>query len=64
MVSIPHTKKQLRKPRHLRSVRVSITLAPALIAAAEAIVRQHQYNGISDYIQARIRHDAGIELAA
>lgn len=44
-------------------VRTNITLPPRLLEAAHAIVRERGFVGLSDYIQARIRADAGLDLA-
>jgi hypothetical protein len=50
------------KRRHEKAVRVNITIQPLLFNASEELVKKYGFNGLSDYIQARIRQDAGLEL--
>lgn len=60
-VTIGLTNKTARKtPKH-KVVRANITLPPRLWEAAQALVTNGGYVGLSDYVQARIRRDAGLE---
>jgi len=51
----------LKKKPHARSIRTTISLTPVLFDAGQDLVRRHGYSGLSDYIQARIRTDAGLD---
>jgi Arc/MetJ-type ribon-helix-helix transcriptional regulator len=50
----------LKKP-HARSIRTTITLTPVLFDACRELVRKGGYNGLSDYLQAKIRRDAKLD---
>lgn len=49
------------KPREERAVRVNLSIHPRLLSALPDLLRKGGYNGLSDYVQARIRRDAGLE---
>lgn len=53
----------LHKTERQKVIRTNITLPPRLLEAAHAIVKQRGFVGLSDYIQARIRSDAGLDLS-
>lgn len=50
-----------RKAQQKRVIRANITLPPRLWEAAQSLVSKGGYVGLSDYVQARIRRDAGLE---
>lgn len=54
-------RKTLLKPREDKVIRVNVSIHPRLIAVVPEILRRGGYSGLSDYIQARIRQDAGLE---
>jgi hypothetical protein len=45
----------------IKAVRTNITLHPVLWGHAHSLVTARGYNGLSDYFQACIRRDAGLE---
>lgn len=51
-----------RKYRHQKAVPVNLTVPPLLHEEMLKIIRQHGFNGPSDYFQARIRLDGGLLL--
>ena len=51
------------KRLHQRAVRTTVTLPPALFDASREIILRYGYTGLSDYLQARIRRDSGMESA-
>jgi hypothetical protein len=51
----------IRKRHGLKAVRTNITLHPVLWDHAHTLVSARGYNGLSDYFQACIRRDAGLE---
>ncbi len=59
-----HRTAYQRKRVHERAVRVNITLPPALFGYCSTIVQKHGFSGISDYLAASIRRDAGLDLNA
>ena len=63
MVVAKTVHQDLKLPRE-KVVRTNITLPPRLWEAAQNIVRERGYVGLSDYIQARIRSDAGLDSFA
>lgn len=58
----PHQKA--RKRGSEKAVRRNISLPPELDRMADQIAAKYAYSSFSDYVQARLRKDAGIELAA
>lgn len=50
------------KPSEERAVRTTVSLSPKIWAAGLELVRRGGYTGISDYLQDRIRHDAGLSI--
>jgi hypothetical protein len=54
----------IRKARYKRAVRTTITLPPALFEASREVIHKRGFVGLSDYVQARLRADAGLDLAA
>jgi hypothetical protein len=54
--------KTQKKRDHQRAVRTCVTLHPTLFDVCPELFRKHGYSGLSDYIQAKIRQDAGLEL--
>ncbi len=52
------------KRENEKSVRVNITVPPALMSVVPDIIKKHGFSCFADYIQARIRKDAGLEIAA
>ena len=52
-----------RKRQHHRVVRTTVSLTPALFDASREIIARYGYTGLSDYLQARIRRDSGLESA-
>ena len=52
-----------RKTRHQTAIPVNITLPPVLHGKLLILVQSHGFTGPSDYFQARIRSDAGLDLA-
>lgn len=57
-------KPRLGKRASECAVRRNISLPPELDRLAEAVTRKYCFASFSDYIQARLRKDAGIELAS
>lgn len=53
-----------RKRRYQRAVRFNVTLPPSLVPRLERLILRHSFNGPSDYLQARIRKDTGLDLKA
>jgi hypothetical protein len=51
----------IRKRHAFKAVRTNITLHPVLWDHAHTLVLARGYNGLSDYFQACIRRDAGLE---
>ena len=51
-----------RKNRYETSVPVNITLPPLLHEKLSELVKAKGFSGPSDYVQARIRLDAGLTL--
>lgn len=49
------------KPEHRKVLRINITLPPKLYDAAEDLVKDGGYTGLSDYFQAKIRRDAKLD---
>ena len=47
-----------------KAVRANITIHPVLWDHAQSLVSARGYNGLSDYFQACIRKDAGLESQA
>lgn len=54
--------KTTRKPTYKKVVRVNITLPPKLHEASESVFTKFGFSGLSDYVQGRLRKDAGLEL--
>lgn len=54
--------KTKRKRASDRAVRFNVTMPPSLAQEMEKIRRQYGFAGPSDYLQARVRKDAGLEL--
>lgn len=54
--------RNAKKPAHLKCVRINITLPPVLLDASTGVFRKHGFAGLSDYVQARLRKDAGLDL--
>lgn len=52
------------KRSSMRAVRRNISLPPQLDQIADQVAARFAFGSFSDYVQARIRKDAGIELAA
>jgi hypothetical protein len=53
-----------RKRASQRSVRRNISLPPQLDSQAELLAQRFAFPSFSDYIQARMRKDLGLDLAA
>jgi len=53
-----------RKKTFQKAVRVNITLSPILLEKSGEIIRRQGFSGLSDYVQSKIRRDAGLETAA
>ena len=56
--------KAKRKRASDRAVRFNVTMSPALAQEMEKIMRHQGFAGPSDYLQARVCKDAGLELKA
>lgn len=54
-------RKAGNKTREDRAVRLNISLHPRLISELPALLRSRGYTGLSDYVQATIRRDAGLD---
>lgn len=54
-------REAMLKPQTEKAVRVNVSLHPRLVAVVPDLLRRGGYSGLSDYIQARIRRDAGLE---
>lgn len=54
-------RKPSRKPQEDRAVRVNLSLHPTLLSVLPELLKRGGYSGLSDYVQARIRRDAGLE---
>ena len=53
-----------QQTRHgVKAVRANISLSPILLDHAQTLVATRGYHGLSDYFQACIRRDAGLESA-
>ncbi len=59
MKRLPHAKAGYKT-----SVRINLSLPPSLDERKEEICRKYAMPTFSDYVQARMRKDLGIELAA
>jgi len=59
-----NNKVQSFKRMSQRAVRRNISLPPQLDMMAETLAQKFAFASFSDYVQARMRKDAGIELAA
>lgn len=55
-------KTQPRKREHEKAVTFNITLPGPLVPELNKILQQYRFKGPSDYLQARVRKDAGLEL--
>jgi hypothetical protein len=53
-----------KKKEYDCAVRRNISLPPSLDRIADQIAAKYSFSSFSDYVQARLRKDAGIELAA
>lgn len=53
-----------RKLPHQKHVRISVTIPPEIYAEGTRVLLKYKYSGYSDYLAARIRKDAGLDLAA
>lgn len=53
-----------RKKDYERAVRRNISLSPILDRLADDTARKFGFSTFSDYVQGRLRKDAGLELAA
>lgn len=61
MQTIP---KHKTKRASQRAVRRNISMPPQLDQIADAIAAKFAFASFSDYVQARLRKDAGLDLAA
>jgi hypothetical protein len=52
-----------RKQGSEHVIRRNISLTPEMDRLADLVVRKYLFGGLSDYIHARLRQDAGIELS-
>lgn len=59
-MNTPTNIRATRKKKHELAIRTTITLPPLLWDKGQDLVRQGGYGGLSDWVQARIRRDAGI----
>lgn len=50
-----------RNRNHAKAIRTNVTVHPVLYERAQMLVSSRGYNGLSDYLQACIRRDAGLE---
>jgi hypothetical protein len=53
--------KVVKKKPHQCSIRTTITLTPVLYDASRDMLRKGGYSGLSDYVQARLRRDCGLD---
>lgn len=53
-----------RRPAFGQAVRINISLPPALLQRAPELLVKYGFNGLSDYYQARMRKDLGLDLVA
>lgn len=51
-----------RKRKHSFVVRTTISITPVLLDAFQSVASRGGYTGLSDYVQANIRRDAGLVL--
>ncbi len=58
------TNIKTNKRQSQKAVRRNISLPPQLDAMADSIATKFAFGNFSDYVQARLRKDAGIELVA
>jgi hypothetical protein len=49
------------KGPHQKVIRTTVTLHPTLFLAFPGVASKAGYSGLSDYLQAKIRIDAGLE---
>jgi Arc/MetJ-type ribon-helix-helix transcriptional regulator len=55
--------RQVKRPSE-RCVRRNVSLPPKLDVEADALARKFAFATFSDYVQARMRKDLGLELVA
>jgi hypothetical protein len=53
-----------RRQAYANSVRVNISLPPKLHERVPELLTKHGFSGLSDYYQARMRKDLGMDLVA
>lgn len=53
-----------KKAAYQQSIRINISLPPLLDERKDEVCRKYAMGSFSDYIQARMRRDLGIELLA
>lgn len=62
---IANAKKSARaKPAYARAVRINVSIPITLHARVPELLNRFGYGGLSDYYQARMRKDLGLELGA
>lgn len=52
------------KRSYEKAVRVNITLPPLLHQESDALLKKYKFTCLSEYFQARMRRDLGLDLAA
>jgi hypothetical protein len=53
-----------KKRDHQKAVRTTVTIPPILLEHCPAIFHRMGYTGLSDYIQSKLRADAGLDRGA